>query len=156
MNLRTSLSLLACAGSLFLPALVAAQTAPAARRSVSAIRLADTQTVTLDGRLDEPFWSTAAPATDFVQIDPANGTPATEQTEVRIAYNSHALFMGVTCLDSEPAKWIGYQRRRDEFLSSDDRFMWTIDTFMDARSGYFFEMNPSGMMGDSLMDGDVS
>ena len=42
------------------------------------------------------------------------------------------------------------QRRRDEFLASDDRFMWTIDTFLDARSGYFFEMNPSGLMADSL------
>ena len=58
--------------------------------------------------------------------------------------------MGVTCFDSEPDKWLGYQRRRDEFLPSDDRFMWTIDTFLDARSGYFFEMNPSGLMADSL------
>ena len=33
---------------------------------------------------------------------------------------------------------------------SDDRFMWTIDTFLDERSGYFFEMNPSGLMADSL------
>ena len=155
MNLRTSLFLLASAGSLLLSSSATAQPTPAARRNVAAVRLTDTQTVTLDGRLDEPFWSTTAPATDFVQIDPANGTPATEQTEVRIAYNSHALFMGVTCLDSEPEKWIGYQRRRDEFLSSDDRFMWTIDTFMDARSGYFFEMNPSGMMGDSLMGGGI-
>src|SRR6185503_17972705 len=55
------------------------------------------------------------------------------------------------CRDSEPDKWLGYQRRRDEFLQSDDRFMWTIDTFLDGRSGYFFEMNPSGLMGDSLM-----
>ena len=53
--------------------------------------------------------------------------------------------------DSEPDKWLGYQRRRDELLGSDDRFMWTIDTFLDARSGYFFEMNPSGLMADSLI-----
>ncbi len=59
--------------------------------------------------------------------------------------------MGVTCFDSEPDKWLGYQRRRDETLGADDRFMWTIDTFLDARSGYFFEMNPSGLMGDSLL-----
>ena len=58
--------------------------------------------------------------------------------------------MGVTCFDSEPDKWLGYQRRRDEFLPADDRFMWTIDTFLDERSGYFFEMNPSGLMADSL------
>ncbi len=75
--------------------------------------------------------------------------PATERTEVRIAFNADTLYMGVTCYDSEPDKWLGYERRRDEFLPADDRFMWTIDTFLDARSGYFFEMNPSGLMADS-------
>jgi hypothetical protein len=87
---------------------------------------------------------------DFVQIDPDNGMPATEPTEVRIAFDGHALYMGVTCYDSEPDRWLGYETRRDQFLASDDRFMWTIDTFLDARSGYFFEMNPSGLMADSL------
>jgi Domain of unknown function (DUF5916) len=59
--------------------------------------------------------------------------------------------MGVTCYDSEPEKWLGYQRRRDEGLGGDDRFMWTIDTFLDGRTGYFFEMNPSGLMADALL-----
>jgi len=59
--------------------------------------------------------------------------------------------MGVTAFDSEPDRWIGYQRRRDEGLGSDDRFMWTIDTFLDGRTGYFFEMNPSGLMADALL-----
>jgi hypothetical protein len=40
--------------------------------------------------------------------------------------------------------------RREVFLASNDRFMWTIDMFLDARSGYFVEMNPSGLMADSL------
>ena len=62
-----------------------------------------------------------------------------------------SLYMGVTAFDSEPEKWLGYQRRRDEGLDSDDRFMWTIDTFLDGRTGYFFEMNPSGLMADSLL-----
>ena len=56
----------------------------------------------------------------------------------------------MTCFDSEPDKLIGYQRRRDEFLGSDDRFQWTIDTYLDARSSYFFETNPSGLMADAL------
>jgi hypothetical protein len=76
--------------------------------------------------------------------------PATEQTEVRIAFDANSLYMGVICYDSDPDGWIGFQRRRDEFLPADDRFMWTIDTVLDARSGYFFEMNPSGLMADSL------
>lgn len=125
------------------------------RPTVSAIRLEDGERVTVDGRLDEALWRRAEPAAGFKQIDPFNGEAATEQTEVRIAYNARSFYMGVLCYDSEPDKWLGYQRRRDEFLGSDDRFMWTIDTFLDARSGYFFEMNPSGLMADSLMGGGI-
>ena len=120
------------------------------RREVAALRIGDAERVILDGRLDEDFWSRAVPATNFVQQDPANGQPATEQTEVRIVYNGDSLFMGVTCFDSDPEGWLGYQRRRDEFLSADDRFQWVIDTYLDARSSYFFETNPSGLMADAL------
>jgi hypothetical protein len=121
------------------------------RPTITAVRLFDGESITLDGRLDEPFWSRAVPAADFVQIDPANGRPATERTEVRIVFNRDALYLGVTCFDSEPDRWIGWQLRRDERLFSDDAFMWTIDTFLDGRTGYFFEMNPSGLMADALM-----
>ena len=120
------------------------------RRSISAERLSDGEHVTLDGTMDEPFWTRAQPAANFIQVDPDNGKPATEPTEVRVVFDRDALYLGVTAFDSEPDQWLGYQRRRDEFLSSDDRFQWTIDTFLDGRSGYFFEMNPSGLMADSL------
>ncbi|MBI4885478.1 MAG: carbohydrate binding family 9 domain-containing protein [Acidobacteria bacterium] len=122
-----------------------------ARRRMAALRLADGEAMTLDGRLDEPFWSRAVPAKDFIQRDPQNGRPATEPTEVRIAYDRESLYLGVTCFDSEPDKWLGYQRRRDENANSDDEFSWTIDTFLDGRTGYFFQMNPSGLMYDSFM-----
>ena len=121
------------------------------RRRMMAFRLNEGEEVTLDGVLDEPVWSRAIPAADFVQQDPQNGGPATEKTEVRIAFDSEALYMGVTAYDSEPEKWLGYQRRRDEGLGGDDRFMWVIDTFLDGRTGYFFEMNPSGLMADALL-----
>ena len=120
------------------------------RRIVEATRLDDTERIVLDGRLDEGIWLRALPARDFIQIDPRNGDPATEPTEVRMVFSKDTFYMGVTAYDSEPDKWLGFQRRRDEFLSSDDRFMWRIDTFLDERSGYFFEMNPSGLMADAV------
>ena len=40
--------------------------------------------VSVDGRLDEPAWAAARPMTGFLQIDPDEGQPATEQTEVRV------------------------------------------------------------------------
>ena len=126
------------------------ETSTPARRTVQATRMADDERIEIDGVLDEAAWARALPAKDFIQVDPANGSPATEPTEVRIVFTKDAIYMGVTCDDSEPDKWLGYQRRRDEFLPADDRFMWTIDTFLDERSGYFFEMNPSGLMADSL------
>ncbi len=121
------------------------------RPIVTAVRLERTETVSLDGRLDEPVWQRAVPATDFTQRVPQNGAPATERTEVRFAFTANALYMGVTCFDDEPDKLLGNTMKRDENLRGDDRFQWILDTFQDARSGYFFEMNPSGLMADSQM-----
>jgi hypothetical protein len=121
------------------------------RRAVGAVRLLDGEAITLDGSLDEPSWARAIPAAEFIQIDPDNGSPPTERTEVRVVFDRDALYLGVTCFDSEPDRWIGWQMRRDDRLFSDDSFMWTIDTFLDGRTGYLFEMNPSGLMADALM-----
>jgi hypothetical protein len=124
---------------------------PPRRREMTATPLQIEERIQLDGIFDEPVWQRAQPATDFLQQDPAFGEPATEPTEVRIAFDRENLYMSVSCFDSEPDKLLGFQRRRDEFLSSDDRFMWVFDTYLDARGGYFFEINPSGLMGDSTL-----
>ena len=127
------------------------QEPPAERRAMTALRLDEDERIVLDGVMDEEVWKRAEPAADFLQQEPSLGQPATEQTEVRVVYNRQRLYMGVICFDSEPEMLIGYQRRRDEALGSDDRFQWTLDTFLDARGGYFFEMNPSGLMADALL-----
>jgi hypothetical protein len=124
---------------------------PVGRRSMTAIRLASSERVEVDGVLDEPVWQRAEPATDFVQQDPVYGGTPTERTEVRIVYTAESLYVGVTNHDSEPDRLLGNTMKRDEFLGGDDRFMWTIDTFFDQQTGYFFEMNPSGLMADALM-----
>ena len=86
----------------------AQQAAPAAGRpTVAAARLADGESITLDGRLDEAVWPRAVPTGDFVQIDPANGQPPTERTEVRIAFDADAFYMGVTNYDSDPTPTCG-------------------------------------------------
>ncbi|MBI4264857.1 MAG: carbohydrate binding family 9 domain-containing protein [Acidobacteria bacterium] len=131
----------------------AAQQAPASEpRIVTAVRLAPEETIRLDGVPNEAVWERAAPATDFRQRDPDNGAPATEQTEVRLLYDADRLILGVVLHDSEPDRLLGNQMQRDQAFSADDRFMWAIDTFRDGRSGYFFEINPSGAMGDGLID----
>jgi hypothetical protein len=53
--------------------------------------------------------------------------------------------------DSEPDKILAYQKERDAYLITDDRFMFILDTFLDGRTGYFFEINPAGLRGDGLI-----
>ena len=113
--------------------------------------MTDEETVVLDGALDEAIWQRATPAGDFRQQDPLNGSASTMPTEVRIVYGRKALYIGVKCFDDEPTRLLRFQRRRDEFLSADDRFMWVLDPFLTAQNGYFFETNPSGLIADALI-----
>ena len=123
----------------------------AGRPRVSALRLGPDETVEIDGRLDETAWGRAIPAMDFTQQDPDLGQPATERTEVRFLLSGNTLYMGVVCYDSDPGGVMANTMQRDAALSADDRFMWTFDTYLDARSAYYFEMNPNGSMGDALI-----
>ena len=119
--------------------------------AITAIRLTDGDRLVLDGRLDEAAWQRAVPASGFRQQDPNSGDSATEPTEVRVLYDARRLLVGVICFDSEPSRVMGNQMQRDQSLGADDRFMMAIDTYSDGRSGYYFEINPSGAMGDGLV-----
>src|SRR6188474_152018 len=61
-------------------------------RIVTAVRV--TEAINLDGRLDEPVWQQAEPATDFFQKLPNNGAASSERTEVRFAYDDDNLYVG--------------------------------------------------------------
>src|SRR4026207_780447 len=58
-----------------------------AQRSVVAAAPADAEGTDLAGGLSEAAGRRAAPASDFIQIDPDNGKPATDPTEVRLLYS---------------------------------------------------------------------
>ena len=127
------------------------QSSGAPVRAITAVHLQAAERLTIDGRVTEDAWRRAAPASDFRQQDPNNGEPVTEPTEVRVIYDEHRIVLGIRCLDSEPDRLLGNQMQRDQSLAADDRFMVAIDTYSDGRSGYYFEINPSGMMGDGLV-----
>ncbi len=117
---------------------------PSGRRTVRAVRLADGERITLDGVLDEAVWQRTVPAGDFIMQDPVLGGTPTESTEVHFAFNNDHLYMAVVCRDSEPDKLLGNTRKRDEFLSADDRFMWTMDTFLEPADRLFLRDEPVG------------
>lgn len=121
------------------------------RPTLVALQLNPEEKITVDGELSEPAWQRAKPATNFIQQDPINGAPATEQTEVRVIFDKDYLFIGVECFDSEPKRLLARQLVRDGFLASDDKLAWVLDPFDSQRTGYYFEVNPAGAMGDALL-----
>jgi hypothetical protein len=121
------------------------------RPTVTATRLGDDERVDIDGVLDEPAWSRAGLISTFTQSDPQNGAPASERTEIRIMFDGDRLYIGAEFFDSEPGALLGNQMVRDGSLNADDRFIWVLDPLYNQRSGYYFEVNPAGAMGDAQL-----
>ena len=112
--------------------------------------------VNLDGFLNEAFWADAEKADRFLQSEPMEGAEPSERTEISVVYNSTHLYIGAILYDSDPSGILGFQKQRDASLSTDDRFMIVLDTFQDGRTGYFFEVNPAGLMGDGLLGSQIN
>ena len=89
------------------------------------------------------------PATGFVQQEPNNGEPSTEQTEVRIAFDDDNLYLGVICLDSQPDNIVVTQNRRDGSLENTDSVQILFDTFNDKQNGVIFGTSPTGIEYDA-------
>ena len=123
------------------------------RPTVEATRIPAGISVRIDGSLDDEAWGLATPITDFRQQDPVEGGDPSEPTEIRILFDSDALYIGAMLYDSNPSGILAHQLQRNAGLGTDDRFMWILDTFQDGRTGYFFEINPAGLMGDGLIGG---
>ena len=86
------------------------------RPVVQAVRLSPEEEITLDGQLKEAVWERAAPATDFKQLDPINGEPATERTEIRVVFEENNLYIGAEFFDSNPDGLLANQMIRDGSL----------------------------------------
>ncbi len=122
------------------------QEAAAAPRRVKAYRV-DAPPV-FDGRVDDS-WMAFEPAADFVQQLPQEGQPASEPTEVRVAYSGDTLYFAVICFDSEPGAIRSTQGRRDGALEQTDAFQILIDAYNDDQNGYIFATTVAGIEYDA-------
>jgi hypothetical protein len=128
------------------PAAIAQQAPPSLRAG------ALTPDVLIDGRLDEPAWSSAEETDAFTQTDPSEGETPTARTRVRVLVDAHAIVIGVVCEEPDPSGIVSFSVRRDAVLTSEDHIRIVIDPFGDGRSGYVFAVNPSGARYDGLIN----
>ncbi|MCJ7629875.1 MAG: carbohydrate binding family 9 domain-containing protein [Longimicrobiales bacterium] len=107
-----------------------------------------TEPIRMDGRLDEVVWRMTPSTGDFVQAEPREGEPASEQTEVWVAYDEENLYVAARLHDSDPAGLVVNDIRKDFDDQSQDVFSVILDTFADHRNGFVFMTNPEGARGD--------
>ncbi len=119
---------------------------PAGRRELAARRVRTA--LRLDGVLDEDVWTAGHGATGFVQSEPREGQPATEWTEVFVAYDDENLYIGAFMHESDPSREKVNDIRKDFKEEEQDDFEVILDTFRDHASGYVFITNPAGGRAD--------
>jgi len=105
--------------------------------------------IEVDGNRDEAEWARAEPITGFTQLDPFEGEPASERTDVRILYDDEALYIGAVLSDSQPVTT--RLARRDAGLPDSDFFVVELDSYHDHQTAYRFATNPSGVKQDAVV-----
>ena len=134
------------------PGLVAAQQQDGSNTRITkhaqAVRIPNGK-ISVDGRMSEPEWQTADPATDFVQQQPDEGRPATHNTEMRFLYDDEYLYLGGMLHEDEPGKLVTNELKRDFNARDGDLLVVVLDTFYDKLNSYDLQTNPGCALRDS-------
>ena len=107
-----------------------------------------TQTVKIDGLLDEDLWKNAKVISGLVQNRPIEGQPATQKTEIRIVYNNYAIYIGAMMYDTAPDSILKQLGKRDEQDLNADDFYFRVDTYHKNQDAYLFGVNAGGVQFD--------
>jgi hypothetical protein len=129
----------------------------AGRTTLRAVRLA--APLRIDGQLDEELYRTVVPASDFIQLEPAPGAPATEKTEVWVAFDADNVYVSVRAWESQPERMVVNDMRRDgASVWQNENFAFALDTFYDRRNSVNFQFNPIGgrMDGQNTNEGQYN
>jgi Domain of unknown function (DUF5916)/Carbohydrate family 9 binding domain-like len=108
--------------------------------------------IVLDGKLDEPTWQVAAVAKDFFLNYPVDSLPPIFQSEARLAYDDHFLYVSFICYDDSKPD-IVQSLRRDVNWDGNDNIGIYFDPYNDYTNGFFFTITPYGVQSEGVISG---
>ena len=116
--------------------------------------------IVLDGKLDEPEWLAADVAKNFYLNYPVDSLPPTFQSEARMTFDDHFLYVSFVCYDDSKPD-IVQSLRRDIDWDRNDNIGIYLDPFNDYTNGFFFTITPYGVQSEGIIsnggqDGDGS
>jgi hypothetical protein len=107
--------------------------------------------VVVDAKMDDPDWEFAEVATGFHQYFPFDSSMAEQQTEVRLTYDDHFLYVHATMRGKEGRNYVTPSLRRDFRGEANDAFVLMLDTYQDKTNSFSFGVNPFGVQREGLV-----
>jgi hypothetical protein len=104
----------------------------------------------IDGVIEERFYQTTRPITEFIQSLPVENGEPSQLTEVWIGFDDTNVYLSAKVWDSAgPDAWTANEMRRDgPQLRENDNFGFFIDTFYDRRNAVGLYANALGGLAD--------
>ena len=113
------------------------------------------ESIKIDGILNDKAWGSATAAKDFYQYEPYNGIKPSLPSEVKILYDDQAIYFGAVLYDTSPDSIIKDLGVRDEFSDmNSDLFSIFISTFNDGVNAVEFMVSASGVQSDGKHNGN--
>lgn len=108
-----------------------------------------TETIKIDGTLDEVPWSVAPAADQFVQFGPNPGEPGSQKSQCYLLYDDNFIYIGAQLWDSKPDSILKEMTERDNFGNT-DYFGIIIDAYRSGVNGNGFFVTPQGIQLDLI------
>ena len=108
------------------------------------------QRPTIDGRLDEDFWTQGTWTADFVQVQPYERQATPSPTRAKLFYDDRYIYVGIYCKDAAPEQMNRFIGNRDD-NSLGDLVSIAFDTYHDYRAAPEFNLNLGGNQTDLIV-----
>jgi len=106
----------------------------------------------IDGLMNDPCWDKVEWEGGFIQSQPSENKPPTQQTSFKILYDDNNLYVFIRAFDTEPDKISRRISRRDTF--DGDLVSINIDSYYDQQTAFSFTAMASGAKGDEAVTQD--
>jgi hypothetical protein len=108
-----------------------------------------TESIVLDGTLDESIWQSAERIDGFWQNFPSDTTQATHSTQIRFLYDDNFIYVGIEA-EAAGDQHVVSSLRRDFSGRLNDNVSVMFDTYRDGNNAFVFSITPFGAEREAL------
>lgn len=106
----------------------------------------------IDGFMNDDCWNLVEWGSDFIQSQPSENKPPSQETAFKILYDDNNLYVFIRAYDKEPDKISRIISRRDN--ANGDLAGICIDSYFDKQTAFAFAASASGVKADLAITQD--